>query len=145
MFSKANKGNGHAASLSILAADCHLTGDVASDGELHVDGRLDGDLVCKTLTIGETGVVTGKISADIVRVLGSVNGQIKAHSIELGATARVVGDITHSSLRVEAGAYVQGVFTRLPADTASFAGSGAEKALPAPTNVEPARVAAVVR
>jgi len=145
MFSKANKGNGQAASLSLLAADCRLTGDISSDGELHIDGRLEGDLICKTLTIGETGVVTGKISADMVRVLGSVNGQIKAHAIELGATARVVGDITHSSLKVDAGAYVQGVFTRLPADTASFASPGAEKALPSPANVEPARVAAIAR
>lgn len=128
MFSKTNKGNGQA-SLSILAADCRLTGDVTSDGELHIDGRLEGDLICKMLTVGETGVVTGKINAEIVRILGSVNGQVKAQAVELGATARVVGDITHASLKVDAGAYVQGVFTRLPADTS---GSGSEKALPAP-------------
>ncbi len=132
MFSKTNRGNGQGSSLSILAADCRLTGDITSDGEVHIDGRLDGDMSCKTLTVGETGVVTGKISADMVRIFGSVNGQVKAHSVELGATARVVGDITHASLKVDAGAYVQGVFTRLPADTASLAGQGSEMALPAP-------------
>jgi cytoskeletal protein CcmA (bactofilin family) len=129
MFSKANRGNGPT-SLSILAADCRLTGDVSSDGEVHIDGRLEGDMVCKMLTVGETGVVTGKISADTVRILGSVNGQVKAQAVELGPTARVVGDITHASLKVDAGAYVQGVFTRLPADTST--GVGADKALPAP-------------
>jgi len=135
MFSKANKANGHAMSLSILAADCRLTGDVGSDGELHIDGRLDGDVVCKVLTVGETGVVTGKIAAETVRIMGSVNGQVKAHEVELGATARVVGDITHASLRVDAGAYVQGVFTRLPADTSPLGNQGSEKALPSPGNV----------
>ncbi|HEY1720161.1 MAG TPA: polymer-forming cytoskeletal protein [Magnetospirillaceae bacterium] len=128
MFSKTNRGTGQS-SLSILAADCRLNGDITSDGEVHIDGRLEGDMVCKMLTVGETGVVTGKISADIVRILGSVNGQVKAQSVELGATARVVGDITHASLKVDAGAYVQGVFTRLPADTTT---SGSEMALPAP-------------
>jgi len=135
MFSKPNKGNGQALSLSILAADCRLTGDIGSDGEVHIDGRLDGDVVCKTLTVGETGVVTGKIGAEMVRILGSVNGQLKAHSVELGSTARVVGDITHASLRVDAGAYVQGVFTRLPADTSPMGNQGNDKALPAPGNV----------
>jgi len=134
MFSKASKGE-QATSLSILAADCRLTGDISSDGEVHIDGRLDGDVMCKTLTVGETGVVTGKIGAEIVRILGSVNGQLKAHSVELGPTARVVGDITHASLGVDAGAYVQGVFTRLPADTSPLAGQGSDKALPAPGNV----------
>jgi cytoskeletal protein CcmA (bactofilin family) len=134
MFSKPNK-NGEAMSLSILAADCRLTGDIGSDGEVHIDGRLDGDVVCKTLTVGETGVVTGKIGAEMVRIMGSVNGQVKAHSVELGATARVVGDITHASLRVDAGAYVQGVFTRLPADTSPMGGQGNEKALPSPANM----------
>jgi len=135
MFSKQNNGKGQATSLSILAADCRLTGDISSDGEVHIDGRLDGDVMCKTLTVGETGVVTGKIGAEVVRIMGSVNGQVKAHSVELGATARIVGDITHASLRVDAGAYVQGVFTRLPADTSPVPGQGAEKALPAPGSV----------
>jgi len=135
MFSKANNGRQHVSSLSILAADSRLTGDISSDGEVHIDGRLEGDMICKTLTIGETGVVTGKISAELVRIFGSVNGQVKAHSVELGPTARVVGDITHASLKVEAGAYVQGVFTRLPADTGSVAGQGSEMALPAPVNI----------
>ncbi len=134
MFSRTSKGGG-TGSLSILAADCKLTGDISSDGEMHIDGRVEGDLICKTLTVGETGVVTGKVSADTVRILGSINGQVKAQLVELGATARVVGDITHASLKVDAGAYVQGVFTRLPADTTIITGSTVEKALPAPANV----------
>ena len=135
MFSKPSNGRHPATSLSVLAADCRLTGDISSDGEVHIDGRLEGDMACKTLTVGETGVVTGKISADSVRIFGSVNGQVKAQLVELGATARVVGDITHASLKVEAGAYVQGVFTRLPADSGSLAGPEAEMALPPPVNI----------
>ncbi len=133
MFSKPSKPGSQATSLSVLAADCRLTGDMSCEGEVHIDGKLDGDMACQFLIIGETGVVTGKITADLVRVLGTVNGQIKSRSVELGKTSRVVGDITHFSLSVEAGAYVQGVFTRMAVDTpTALPGSGAS--LPAPAN-----------
>ena len=76
-----------------------------------------------------------------VLALGNFDGVHRGHqavikaalekACNLGATARVVGDITHASLKVDAGAYVQGVFTRLPADTTPV-GVGMDKALPAP-------------
>jgi cytoskeletal protein CcmA (bactofilin family) len=70
-----------------------------------------------TLVIGETGGVTGEIVAETVRVLGAVTGQISARAVELSKTARILGDITHDSLAVEAGAYVEGRFNRLQPDT----------------------------
>jgi cytoskeletal protein CcmA (bactofilin family) len=115
MFSKPNKPQGlHRASPSIIGGNCSLAGDISSDGEVHVDGNVVGDVRCVTLVIGEQGSVTGEIAAETVRVLGAVTGQIAARSVELAKTARIMGDITHDSLSVEAGAYVEGRFNRLP-------------------------------
>jgi cytoskeletal protein CcmA (bactofilin family) len=116
MFSKGSKAGARNATPSIIGADCTLTGDLLSQGELHIDGRVDGDIRCNVLVVGESGVITGEISAETVRVLGSVTGQIAARVVTLAKTARVVGDIRHDSLSVEAGAYVEGRFDRLPAD-----------------------------
>jgi len=116
MFSKANKSNassGRRTSPSIIGADCTITGDILSQGEVHVDGRVDGDVRCDMLVVGPTGTITGEISADLVRVLGSVTGQIKARSVELAKSAHVVGDISHDSLSIEAGAFVEGRFDRI--------------------------------
>jgi len=68
---------------------------------------------CVTLVIGEAGSITGEINAEMVRVLGSVTGQISARAVELAKTARILGDISHDSLAVEAGAHVEGRFNRL--------------------------------
>ncbi|HVI50285.1 MAG TPA: polymer-forming cytoskeletal protein [Candidatus Sulfotelmatobacter sp.] len=116
MFSKSNKANAgreRRTSPSIIGADCTITGDILSQGEVHVDGRVDGDVRCDMLVVGPSGTITGEISAELVRVLGSVTGQIKARAVELAKSAHVVGDITHESLSIEAGAFVEGRFDRL--------------------------------
>jgi cytoskeletal protein CcmA (bactofilin family) len=126
MFSKANKSNaasGRRTSPSIIGADCTITGDILSQGEVHVDGRVDGDVRCDMLVVGPTGTITGEISADLVRVLGSVTGQIKARSVELSKSAHVVGDISHDSLSIEAGAFVEGRFDRMHNQTTEAAKS----------------------
>lgn len=112
MFSKRNKATADTATPSIIGTDCTLTGDVVSQGEVHVDGRVNGDVRCAVLVVGERGFITGEINADIVRVLGAVTGQIHARAVELAKTARVIGDIAHESLAVQAGAYVEGRFNR---------------------------------
>lgn len=116
MFSKPNKTVAQRTSPSIIGGNCSLAGDIVSDGEVHVDGKVVGDVRCVVLVIGELGAVTGEINAETVRVLGAVTGQITARAVELAKTARILGDITHESLAVEAGAYVEGRFNRLQGD-----------------------------
>lgn len=120
MFSKPNKPQApHRVTPSIIGANCSLAGDITSDGEVHVDGKVDGDVRCAVLVIGEQGGVTGEINAETVRVLGAVTGQITARAVELAKTARIEGDITHETLAVEAGAFVEGRFNRMPPEGAA--------------------------
>ncbi len=133
MFLKANKANQPRDlrnSPSIIGGDCAITGDILSQGEVHVDGRVNGDVRCEILVVGTSGNITGEISADLVRVLGNVTGQIKSRAVELARSARVIGDIQHDTLSVEAGAYVEGRFNRMD--------NTALKALPTPDSAEPA-------
>jgi len=127
MFSKPNKPVAHRAAPSIIGSNCSLAGDILSEGEVHIDGKVIGDVRCITLVIGEGGGITGEINAETVRVLGAVTGQITARAVELAKTARILGDITHDSLAVEAGAYVEGRFNRLPHDEPAVADPGTGK------------------
>lgn len=112
---------------SIISADLRITGNLKSDGDIQVDGHVEGDIDSATLTIGEGAHVKGHISCESVRVCGTVDGAVKAKSVVMAKTARVIGDIIHDSLAIEAGAFIEGNIKRLEgagrASTVSSSGS----------------------
>lgn len=105
---------------SIISASLSLKGDIVCEGDIQLDGRVEGMVRTKSLTIGATGEVRGEITAERVRVLGKVFGPIRAKSIDLGRTAQVVGDIRYETLTVEQEAQVDGHIQRI--EDASVAG-----------------------
>lgn len=98
---------------SLLSTDLKITGDIVSQGEIQVDGQIDGDIHTDVLIIGETAQVNGEISADNVRVHGYVTGQIKARAVSLAKSAHVLGDILHENLAIEQGAFLEGLCRRI--------------------------------
>ena len=122
MFSKSKKGPGNKpaaqvsrkpAAPSIIGADLRIVGDLNSEGEVQVDGFIDGDIRTKVLLIGESATIKGEIVGDTVRVYGTVNGQIKARAVTLAKSAHVVGNILHENLSIEEGAFLEGHCKRL--------------------------------
>lgn len=120
MFSKSNKKSAintpatkPPAPPSIISSDLKITGDLLSEGEIQVDGRVNGDIRTRALVVGETAIVKGEIIADKVRVLGRVDGQIKAKIVKLAKTAHVVGDVLHEDLAIETGAFLEGHCKRM--------------------------------
>ena len=53
-------------------------------------------------------MAVGIINADEVKVYGAITGQIFAKSVFLAKTARLIGDVTHESIAIEPGAYMEG-------------------------------------
>jgi len=93
---------------SIVSPDLTVHGNLASDGDIQVDGRVEGDVVAGNLTIGEQGAIEGKVEAVTVRIRGAVQGEVHGDSVTLLNSARVHGDIVHNSLSIEAGAWLEG-------------------------------------
>lgn len=93
---------------SIISADLKMHGNLTSAGDLQIDGIVEGDIQSRSLTVGEGAMVTGNIQAETIRVCGQVTGQIKAATVNLERTAKVVGDIVHQILSLEPGAYLEG-------------------------------------
>ncbi|MEX2616609.1 MAG: polymer-forming cytoskeletal protein [Alphaproteobacteria bacterium] len=94
---------------SILSEGIRIHGDIRTEGDIQLDGVIDGDIATATLTVGAAAVVNGGITGETIRISGTVNGTITAATVELTATARVTGDIFHESLSVEAGAHIEGL------------------------------------
>ena len=120
MFSKTNKKGAaiHTppappAPPSIISRDLNIVGDLLSEGEIQIDGGVNGDIRARVLIIGETANVKGEIVADTIRIHGSVEGQIKAKVVKLAQSAHVVGDILHEDLSIETGAFLEGHCKRL--------------------------------
>ena len=95
---------------SLISAEVVITGVFSSSGDIQVDGRVDGDMRCAALMVGQGGIITGEIRADSIVVRGRVEGSIRARAVVIAETGHVEGDILHETLEVEAGAFVQGHF-----------------------------------
>jgi cytoskeletal protein CcmA (bactofilin family) len=126
---------------SIISHQLVVLGNLTADGDIQVDGTVEGDIKTNVLTIGEGGTVKGAIMAETVVVAGTVHGQIRAKTVSLARAARVQGDIWHESLAIEAGARFEGSCKQLSAappaegDVASWA--KARRAAPmGPSSIE---------
>ncbi|MGI9386935.1 MAG: bactofilin family protein [Methyloligellaceae bacterium] len=93
---------------SIVSEGLHVTGNMISDGDIQIDGIVEGDVKGGKLIVGVNGGVIGKVIANEVTVNGAVTGEIKAASVILAKSAKVQGNITHESLSIEAGAEFEG-------------------------------------
>ena len=96
---------------SVLGPDIVVNGDLTAKVDLHLDGRVKGDIRCAALVQGEASEVTGAISADSARIAGRIKGSIAAGVLVILRTARIEGDVTYGSLTIEEGAQVDGKFT----------------------------------
>jgi cytoskeletal protein CcmA (bactofilin family) len=93
---------------SIVAADLHIVGNVTTDGELHIDGRIDGDVEGRSVTVGETGYVDGHIETEDIAIHGLVRGSVRARKVHLIGGCKVVADIIHDTLSIDEGASFEG-------------------------------------
>jgi cytoskeletal protein CcmA (bactofilin family) len=96
--------------MSFIGSDVVITGNMETAGDVHVDGRIEGDIRCAALIQGDGGRIAGGIMADRARIAGLVDGSIATRELFLSRTARVTGDIAYESLSIEAGAQVDGSF-----------------------------------
>ena len=93
---------------SIFSAEVTVRGMILSQGDVQVDGKIEGDIRACSLVIGDKAIVTGDVYAEEATIRGRVDGSISARKVQLAATCRVSGNILHESLSVEAGAFFEG-------------------------------------
>ena len=97
--------------LTILGPDIAIDGDLAATADLHLDGRVDGDIKCAALVQGETSEIVGMVMADNAQVAGTIKGSITADTLVILKTARIEGDVSYGTLSIEQGAQVEGNFS----------------------------------
>ena len=128
MFGKGDRQTDKArqgGSVSVIGADVVVSGDVATAAELRIDGRIEGNVRCGRLDLGEGGAISGDVAAEEARIAGTVEGRIEVRTLTLERSARVTGDVSYESLATAAGARIDGRFAHRDGPPASKpAGNG---------------------
>lgn len=113
----------------MLSADLSVTGNIGTEGDIQIEGNVEGDVRAHQLVIGESATIKGEIVGDEVVVHGRVVGRVRGLKVRLTATARVEGDIIHKTIAIESGAHFEGSVQRQDDPLAG----GATKKLAPPT------------
>ncbi|MFV0644815.1 MAG: polymer-forming cytoskeletal protein [Sphingomonadaceae bacterium] len=103
---------------SVIGADVTIAGNINASADLHIDGRIEGDIACASLVQGESAEIHGAINAETARLAGRVVGSITARELVILQTARIEGDVHYDALTIEQGAEVEGRFAHRLLDTA---------------------------
>jgi cytoskeletal protein CcmA (bactofilin family) len=105
---------------TLIGAGTRIIGDVQFTGGFHVDGHIKGNVDAPpdsgaTLSVSDSGVVEGSVAVPNVILNGNVKGDILAHErVELGATARVSGNVYYALIEMEMGAEINGKLIHEP-------------------------------
>lgn len=96
--------------INLIGKGTRITGDVASDGDIRIDGELNGNLDCAgRVVVGDTGKVNGEIRCKDSEISGYQKGklQIEQH-LSLKSSSKVYGEISTGKLSIEPGALFSG-------------------------------------
>ena len=97
--------------LNSIAQDTRITGNIDSDGDIRIDGILDGILRCKgRVVLGPDARIKGEIHSNTAEIAGTVDGEITVSDLlSLKSTAIINGDLIMGRFSVEPGARFSGI------------------------------------
>ena len=96
---------------SVIGPDLAIVGQkitLVCKTALVISGEVIGDVHGDEVTVGETGKVTGSVSARKLTIQGEINGALRGETVALHATARINGDIVQKNLVIAEGAQFDG-------------------------------------
>jgi cytoskeletal protein CcmA (bactofilin family) len=112
---------------TLIGAETRVHGDIEFTGGCLIDGYVKGNVKSAkdddaTLSISERGCVEGTVAVPNVLLNGTVKGDVEAaRRVELGAKARVVGNVRYGLIEMAIGAEVNGKLIHASEPAASAA------------------------
>lgn len=87
-----------------------VTGDIETSNDIRIDGKLDGNLYCKSKVIlGASAILEGNLQAVHAEISGEVVGKVEVtEMLTLKNTSTIHGDINTGKLVIESGAKFNG-------------------------------------
>jgi cytoskeletal protein CcmA (bactofilin family) len=101
-----------------LGSECQgfLGKDVRFDGKIlipsgvfRIEGSIEGEIIGDILEIGETALIIGKLSGKIIRIEGTVQGEVKAtEAVTICSHGILQGNLDTPKLKIEEGGILDG-------------------------------------
>jgi len=97
-------------SINLLGAGTIIKGEIISNGDIRIDGTLNGNLESKgKVIVGATGIIEGDVICQNADISGSVIGKITVNELlSLKASSTLKGDAVAGKLSIEPGAMFSG-------------------------------------
>lgn len=110
MFKKNEQDASPATFDTILSESCTVNGTVTEKNSLRIDGKIIGDVESEGMvTIGKSGKVHGNITARIVHLSGSVEGNIQTYSsLRITSEGRLSGDVQTETFIIDENGFFDG-------------------------------------
>lgn len=105
---------------TLVGPNSSIHGDIAFSGRCHVDGTVKGSVSAdpdsqSALSVAEDGSVEGGVTVPNVLLNGLVRGDVVASQrVELGPTARVIGNVYYNLIEMAIGAEINGKLVHQP-------------------------------
>jgi len=105
---------------TLVGENTKVSGDLNFEGGCHVDGIIEGNVSAdpesdSALSVSEEGNVEGAVTVPYVVLHGIVRGNVRAaQRVELGPTARVIGNVYYNLIEMAIGAEINGKLVHQP-------------------------------
>jgi cytoskeletal protein CcmA (bactofilin family) len=105
---------------TLVGSNTKVSGDLNFEGGCHVDGTVKGNVSAdlesnSALSVSEDGNVEGGVTVPYVVLHGIVRGDVCASQrVELGPTARVIGNVYYNLIEMAIGAEINGKLVHQP-------------------------------
>ena len=104
----------------IIGAGVEFKGEITVPGRASVNGNFEGTLRAKDLIVGDSGRVSGQISADTAEIRGTVADNLTVQSkLILRSSGSISGSVTYSKITVEEGGVLTGRIEKIDAQNPS--------------------------
>lgn len=104
----ANAGGAKRGMFSVIGPDVVITGNVSATADLHIDGRVDGDVDCGSLVQGPESRIVGSVMSEAARLAGTIEGAVRVRQLTIERNARIIGDVEYETIAIENGAHIDG-------------------------------------
>ena len=93
---------------SVIGPDVTISGTVTATADLHIDGRIEGDVTCGALVQGAGSHIIGTVAAQSARLGGQIEGNVTVRQLSVERAARIRGDVEYETIAIENGASIDG-------------------------------------